>query len=1176
MAKQKQVTKIKKRDGRIVPFEVEKIATAIFKAAQAVGGRDRLLARSLALKVASLLNEQFDGHTVPNVEQVQDFVEKVLIEEGHAKTAKAFILYRDQHARLRDLRKFIDSDQLIEGYLSQLDWRVRENSNMTFSLQGLNNHVASAVSSHYWLHKIYPSEVRDAHLNRDLHIHDLQLLSAYCTGWDLQDLLLRGFGGVSGKIESTPPKHLRAALGQVVNFFYTVQGEIAGAVAFSNFDTYLAPFIHYDKLNYSEVKQCLQEFMFNMNVPTRVGFQCMSEDTEVLSQMGWKKYNEIRVGEKITTFNLGNGCLEYLPVKKIFAKEYQGKMYNLKNRITDQLISPEHRVVRRFDSESYVLEKIEKVLGSKSPCIIPVFSGKNPQGENNIKSNEDIGKSENWKDVCIKEIKEVQYKGIIWCPNTKNETVIARRKGKVFITGNTPFTNITLDLTVPSNVKNDPVVIGGKLQKENYGAFQKEMDIFNQVFGEVMLEGDAHGRVFSFPIPTINITRNFSWGKKEWRPIWEMTAKYGVPYFANFVNSEMSPDDARSMCPLAGDEKVLIKSSRGRNLEYSQIRNIYEGNSHQEKYEIYADGKFVQGKFNKFTDQKMLAIILENGHQVKMSTEHLNFVLTGQKDAETVLPAKAVTPGMYLPYSLRPYYGEGGNKDLGYFVGAFAGDGSFDRDQTVVFSLEKKFKAKVIEKLANIAKYYFGAHASIVKDKKSQLVTLNIHSAAAVGLCRDFVEDKARGKHYRSRLFGMSLEFRKGVLAGHYDTDGGNRNRIYTSSWKMVETLNMLAATLGTTTSIYKDERLGRLGLEPNFAVLVYRLNRKNYGNLWFKENGRLWMRIKQVKKITNNTAYCFEVERGKPVFTIGTTGILTHNCRLRLDNRELRKRGGGLFGANPLTGSIGVVTINLPRLGYLAKNREDFFKRLEKVMAIAAESLWIKREVLERFTKEGLYPYCRHYLDKIKAGFNEYWRNHFNTIGLLGMNEAALNLLKTPITSRSGHKFALDTLRFMREKLMDYQNKENQLYNLEATPGEGTSYSFAKQDKETYPKIIVANEKACQKGAKPYYTNSTHLPVNFTDDFFEALDRQDDLQSLYTGGTVLHGFLGERLPNITAVKKLVKKIAYQYHLPYFTLTPTFSICPKHGYLAGECEYCPKCDAEIGYKSVKRKVKSVK
>ncbi len=672
LRKSQAVTLIKKRDGRIVPFEEKKIANAIFKAAQSVGGKNKQLSGELAHQVTVMLNAQFDGHTVPNVEQVQDLVEKVLIEEGHAKTAKAFILYRDQHTRLRELRKFIDSDELIEGYLAKLDWRVKENSNMTFSLQGLNNHVASAVSSHYWLHKIYPPEIRNAHLNRDFHIHDLQLLSAYCTGWDLRDLLLRGFGGVPGKIESNPAKHFRTALGQVVNFFYTIQGEIAGAVAFSNFDTYLAPFIRYDGLDYKEVKQCLEEFLFNMNVPTRVGFQ-------------------------------------------------------------------------------------------------------------------------------------------------------------------TPFTNITLDLTVPPPMKNDPVIIGGKLQDTMYGDFQTEMDLFNQAFGEAMLEGDAKGRVFSFPIPTINVTRDFQWDKKEWRPLWEMTVKYGTPYFANFINSDLKPEDARSMC------------------------------------------------------------------------------------------------------------------------------------------------------------------------------------------------------------------------------------------------------------------------------------------------------------------------------------------CRLRLDNRELRKRGGGLFGANPLTGSIGVCTINMPRIGYLSRTRGGFYRRLATVMDLARKSLQIKRETLERFTEEGLYPYCRHYLVSIQQGFGQYWRNHFNTIGLLGMNEACLNLLGTTIASQRGHKFALETLEFMRQRLMDYQNAEDQLYNLEATPGEGTAYNFARYDKERYPKIIVANERAYQRGAKPFYTNSTHLPVNFTEDLFEALDRQDDLQTMYTGGTVLHGFIGERMPNITAVKKLVKKIGYKYHLPYFTITPTFSICAKHGYLSGEHEFCPKCDTEIGY-----------
>jgi len=674
-----KVKQIKKRDGRIVPFNIDKITNAIFKAARAVGGEDRKKAERLAKEVQKILDKKYDGHAIPTVEEIQDIVEKVLIERGHAKVAKAYILYRDQHAKIRDLKKFIDSDELMEGYLNQFDWRVKENANMSYSLQGLNNYVASTVSAHYWLNKIYPPEVKEAHFNGDLHIHDLQLLAAYCCGWDLRDLLIQGFKGAPGKVESKPAKHLRSALGQVVNFFYTLQGETAGAQAFSNFDTLLAPFIRYDKLDYKAVKQSLQEFMFNINVPTRVGFQ-------------------------------------------------------------------------------------------------------------------------------------------------------------------TPFTNITLDVTVPEIMKEEPVIIGGQPQSEKYKDFQQEMDIFNKALAEVMIEGDAKGRVFTFPIPTYNITRDLDWSNSVLDNIWQMTAKYGIPYFSNFINSDMKPDDARSMC------------------------------------------------------------------------------------------------------------------------------------------------------------------------------------------------------------------------------------------------------------------------------------------------------------------------------------------CRLRLDNRELRKRGGGLFGANPLTGSVGVVTLNMPRLGYLAKKeangRQDaakkrFFEKLEGLMELARKSLEVKRETLEKFTEEGLYPYSRFYLSGIKKGFGEYWKNHFNTIGLNGMNEACLNLLGQNISSKEGLEFAQETLEFMRKKLMDYQLETNQLYNLEATPAEGTAYRFAKHDKKEFPDIIVANEQAWQeKKAAPYYTNSTHLPVNFTDDIFKVLDLQDGLQTKYTGGTVLHIFIGEALPSGEAVKALVKKIAENYHLPYFTITPTFSICPEHGYLKGEHFKCPECQKE--------------
>jgi len=676
------VTKVHKRDGSIVIFEKDKIFNAIWKAAQAVGGKDRKRAQYLTDEVIKILNQKFNNRSIPSVEEIQDIVEKVLIENGHAKTAKAYILYRDQHRRMRDFSEILKgSTKLVQDYLDRMDWRVKENSNMAYSLQGLNNYIASAVISEYWLSHIYPPEICKAHKEGDFHIHDLGILAAYCCGWDLKDLLLKGFGGVSGKIESKPPKHFRTALGQIVNFFYTLQGETAGAEAFSNFDTFLAPFIYYDKLNYKEIKQAFQEFLFNMNVPTRVGFQ-------------------------------------------------------------------------------------------------------------------------------------------------------------------TPFTNITFDLTVPDIMKNDSVIIAGKLQKKKYKNFQKEMDLLNKAFAEVMSEGDSKDRVFTFPIPTYNITKDFKWDNKNYKPIFEMTAKYGIPYFSNFINSDMKPDDTRSMC------------------------------------------------------------------------------------------------------------------------------------------------------------------------------------------------------------------------------------------------------------------------------------------------------------------------------------------CRLRLDNRELRKRGGGLFGANPLTGSIGVVTLNMPRIGYLSKTRREFLKRVENLMNLAHESLVIKRKVVERFTEQGLYPYSKFYLSEVKQSLGEYWKNHFNTIGLIGMNEAVLNFMNKNLSNKEAREFTLQVMDFMREKLSNFQKETDMLYNLEATPGEGTSFRFAKMDKEKFADIVVANEKSFEKkNTAPFYTNSTHLPVNYTNDLFKALDLQDPLQTKYTGGTVMHFFLGERLPSWQSCRNLVKKIAENYHLPYYTITPTFSICPKHGYLAGEHKYCPKCDDEIGYSAYSKKSK---
>ncbi len=658
-----------KRDSKLEPFDQERITTAIWKAAKAVGGRDREQAKRISDEVVALLNKQYGDDAVPTVEEVQDLVEKRLIENGHASTAKAYILYRKQHTDMRELAALLSSSDMVDQYLEVEDWRVKENSNMSYSLQGLNNYLSSTVIAKYWIARIYPSKIAESHFSGDIHIHDLGVLGPYCVGWDVSDLLLSGFGGVSGKIESKPAKHFRTALGQVVNFFYTLQGEAAGAQAFSNFDTYLAPFIRYDHLTQKDVEQALQEFFFNMNVPTRVGFQ-------------------------------------------------------------------------------------------------------------------------------------------------------------------TPFTNLTLDLTVPDFMKNEAVLYNGKVTQDTYGDMTKEMEMFNLAFAEGMRQGDSKGRVFTFPIPTYNITKDFDWDSPVSQAIFEVTAKYGVPYFSNFVNSDMKPEDVRSMC------------------------------------------------------------------------------------------------------------------------------------------------------------------------------------------------------------------------------------------------------------------------------------------------------------------------------------------CRLRIDNRELRKRGGGFFGANPLTGSIGVVTLNLPRIGYLSKNEDEFFERLVTLMETAKSSLEIKRKVLEAFTDNGLYPYSKRYLRHVKEGYDKFWKNHFSTIGIVGVNEAIINFLGQDIASKDGQAFAMKMLTFMRDRLADYQEETGCIYNLEATPAEGTSYRLARLDKKRYRDIIFANQKQINANhAEPFYTNSSQLPVDFSGDLFDALEHQETLQSLYTGGTVFHIFLGERLQSWKSAAELIKKVAWNSKLPYFTLTPTFSVCPTHGYTSGEHRFCPVCQA---------------
>ena len=660
------IIKILKRDGRIEFFNKQKIADAIFKAAQACGGKNKDLSMELANLVVKAAEVKFVDK-IPSVEDIQDLVEEVLINEGHAQTAKAYILYRERRQEARKISALIgETSELFTGYLADKDWGVKENANMQKSVNGLNNYVREHFTKKYWLYKVYPKEVREAHESGDIHLHDLGFFGPYCAGWDVRQLLTDGFGGVSGKVESRPAKHLRSFLGQLVNSTFTTQGETAGAQAWSSIDTYCAPFIYYDHMTYEQVRQCLQEFVFNINVPTRVGFQC-------------------------------------------------------------------------------------------------------------------------------------------------------------------PFSNLTFDIKVPRTLADQPVVIGGEIKDKTYKEFQKEMDIFNKAFCDVMLEGDSKGRVFTFPIPTINVTKEFDWNSDVVNAFMEITCKYGIPYFANYINSDLNPEDAVSMC------------------------------------------------------------------------------------------------------------------------------------------------------------------------------------------------------------------------------------------------------------------------------------------------------------------------------------------CRLRLDVSELRKRGGGLFGSNPHTGSIGVVTINLPRIGYLSKTEGEFLERVRHMAVIAKTSLEIKRKIVEAQSERGLYPYSTHYLRGVKERTGEYWSNHFNTIGIVGMNEACLNFMGKDISTPEGQEFTIRVMNYMREIMVEFQKETGHMYNLEATPAEGTSYRLALLDKKYYPGIITAGEDDV------YYTNSAQLPVGFGEDIMETVRLQDEIQSLFTGGTVQHLYLGESVKDINAAKKLIKKIFETSKMPYISITPTFSVCPNHGYIDGEHFTCPECgaDAEV-------------
>jgi len=719
---------------------------------------------------------------------------------------------------------------------------------------------------------------------------------------------------------------------------------------------------------------------------------------------------------------------------------------------------------------------------------------------------------------------------------------------------NTPFTNITMDLSPSPVLRDQAVIIGGELQDASHEEFQQEMDLLNRVFAEVMLEGDSKARVFTFPIPTYAITRDFDWDNPDLELVWAMAARYGIPYFSNYISSDMKPEDTRSMCPLHPETKVVVRANRG--LHIRSIKDAYYAQRGKgTEYETLFNGQWYPARLVATPTEGCVELTLENGETVIMDLRHEQPVKRGREQPVELVTAADIREGMYVPFNAEALEDESDNYEAGFAVGAFLGDGSYDGDSSILFSLNPEGKEAAVA--SRLRKFFTQCGFTVFEYKQQEtakMLRVGASGDASWAWMSQFVEGRnAHEKRLTARSFQMGAKFLRGILDGWYKTDGGNRGRIYTVSEGLCRDFALLCGLLGKAYRIDRegDDQLGRHSDDPVFIVKFH--NHTSYGETFFHEDGFWWYPVASIKPLTDfhDLVFCFVLDSEEHLFQTAN-GLVTHNCRLRLDNRELRKRSGGLFAAAPLTGSAGVVTINLPRLGYLASDEADFMERLEQLMEVACTSLEIKRKMLEQLTERGLYPYSRHYLRTVRQQTGACWSNHFSTIGLIGMSEACQNLLGVGIAHPEGKAFAIRTLEFMREVLSHFQEETGNLYNLEATPAEGASFRLARADKQAFPAIITAGTEA-----SPYYTNSTQLPVSYSDDLFEVLDHQDDLQTLYTGGTVLHIFLGEQLHDWRQARRLVRLVTESYRLPYFTITPTFSICPVHGYIPGEHRYCP-------------------
>ncbi|MBR0420274.1 MAG: HNH endonuclease [Erysipelotrichaceae bacterium] len=1254
---------VKKRDGSLVDFDLKKIKDAIEKAFQAT----KMpyvpdIIETLSLKAVNAFSDKVKDGSV-TVEEIQDAVEKTL-GETFPDVAKAYILYRKQHENARNVANTVlDYKNLVEGYVNSVDWRVKENSTVTYSLGGLILGNSGAVTANYWLSEIYDQEIAEAHRSAAMHLHDLSMLSGYCfTGdtrvktldgnnYSFKEMVEKGINNLwiyAYDLENqkiVPAKAINPRITRKVDKLIKIttcggkeilctedhpfllrDGTYCKAKNLRPNTSVMPLYVGENNPRYNFINQVwygdgkkkgyvhrwVAEQMLgrkleqnevvhhidgnkknnspeNLEVIDDVTHRSM-EILKTMSTEKWKEANKISVTNRNKSDEMRNVVSSFAKnrirnVDGTFAsfaynenvdvnhEAYNHSVRKVETIYLDTPVDVYDMTVPGFENfaldagifvhncagwslKQLIQEGIAGVGGRISSKPASHLSTLCNQMVNflGIMQNEWAGaqafssfdtylapfvKADN---LDYKEVKQC-IQSFIYGVNTPS------RWGT-----QAPFTNVTLDWTVPEDLAELNCVVGGKEVDFKYKDCKKEMDMVNKAFIEIMMEGDADGRGFQYPIPTYSITRDFDWSETENNKLlFGMTAKYGTPYFSNYVNSDMKPSDIRSMCPLHKNEKVLVMDDNSGEFHVSIVENLYNGNKKNKEYSILLNGEVKRAVLNRFDNLEFRKIKLINGHEIVLSTNHLNLVY-GNKIKRT----DELTTKDYLPFNLTPYIGENMTYNQGYMIGTFLGDGSLKDEYSITLSLNNTTKVGVMANVISIAQKEFGAKASI-HNIGDNCVNVTLTSNMLRSLIEDYVTGKALDKDLNIKCINRSLDFRKGIIDGLVDTDGTRaKSRIYTSSEKLKNSICTVLASMGLPTRVTVDDRKasdgGKYSDTSIYCVKYYQPTCQNaYGDIYKKADGYQWFKIETIEKLPatyiSSIGYCFEViDDDEPYFML-PSGLVTHNCRLRLDLTELRRKNGGFFGSGESTGSIGVVTLNMPRLAYLAENEEDFYKRLDHLMDVAARSLDTKRKVVSNLLDNGLYPYTKRYLGSFD--------NHFSTIGLVGMNEACLNAkwLRKDLTDPDAQKFTKDVLNHMRERLVKYQEMYGCLFNLEATPAESTAYRLAKKDKELYPDIIVATEGS----GDPFYTNSSHLPVSFTQDVFAALDIQDELQTLYTSGTVFHCFLGEKLPDWKAAANLVKKISDNYKLPYYTMSPTYSICPDHGYITGEHFTCPTC-----------------